>query len=359
SAARSHARNALQSRTRTAATPPSTPGRTPAARSRHPDTRRAAPKDRDARQPRPPPTPNDRQEATPAHPAAAETPAPATRSQTVEHSPPQPPKPPARTRVTRHAPQPSPSSSPSSSRYQSQTSTPKRSTTRTPPSASTSGSPDEPCPADSSYQAWSTTRKLGSSRLSFRPALHKVRSFAACGRPQRRMGPEPLGAHQWAGGAAARAQDVVAAFDTAIPSSAATWRAGDALVMHGYRCPSLLAGPGRRALFEKRAHALLGVAGLSVGHHHVASQLVGAALVEFDLVVERLLPDPHRQRARARDLGYQHGDLVLEIIGRHDPVDESPLARRLGVDRLSRQQQLERALATDRARDRHHRGRAE
>src|SRR5262249_24703271 len=104
SAARSHARNALQSRTPTSATPPSTPGRTPAARSRHPDTRRAAPKDRDARQPRPPPTPNDRTEATPAHPASAETPAPTTRPQTVEHSPPQPPKPPARTRVTRHAP---------------------------------------------------------------------------------------------------------------------------------------------------------------------------------------------------------------------------------------------------------------
>src|SRR5688572_25206957 len=64
------------------------------------------------------------------------------------------------------------------------------------------------------------------------------------------------------------------------------------------RCKRLLlALPGRRALLEEGADALLGVGGHGVHRHHGLRQVVGLALVEVDLAVERLLPETHREGA--------------------------------------------------------------
>src|SRR5438034_3841691 len=96
------------------------------------------------------------------------------------------------------------------------------------------------------------------------------------------------------------------------------------------RAAPLPTGPGGRTLLEERAHALLGVGSLGVRGHHAASQLVRAALVELDLLVERLLPDANGQWAGGCHPGNQPDHRLLETAGRHDPVDESPLTPRFG-----------------------------
>ena len=60
------------------------------------------------------------------------------------------------------------------------------------------------------------------------------------------------------------------------------------------------AGPGRVALLEERADALLRVGGEHVHRHHGLREVVGARLVEVDLGVEGLLADPDGEAARAR-----------------------------------------------------------
>ena len=76
-------------------------------------------------------------------------------------------------------------------------------------------------------------------------------------------------------------------------------------------------------------------------------RLVGAALVEVDLLVERALADRDRVRARARDRRDELGDRLVELLRGDDAVDQAPLERGLRVDRLAGQQQLERVLAAD------------
>src|SRR5438046_1629594 len=49
----------------------------------------------------------------------------------------------------------------------------------------------------------------------------------------------------------------------------------------------------------------------------------------------------------------------VELLGRDDPVHEAPLGRGRRVDRLPGEQELERALPSDRPRNRDHRRRAE
>src|SRR5436305_15157746 len=55
---------------------------------------------------------------------------------------------------------------------------------------------------------------------------------------------------------------------------------------------SLLTLPGRLALFQEGADALLGVAGHGVHRHDGLGQVVGLALVEVDLAIEGLLAQP-------------------------------------------------------------------
>ena len=55
--------------------------------------------------------------------------------------------------------------------------------------------------------------------------------------------------------------------------------------------------------------------------------------------VERLFADPHREWARRSDPLHEGRDGVLQLVGRDDPVDESPVARGRSVDRFAREQQ--------------------
>jgi hypothetical protein len=82
-------------------------------------------------------------------------------------------------------------------------------------------------------------------------------------------------------------------------------------------------------------------------------------LVELDLGVERLLANPDRERARARDRIDDDRDLLVQRRGRHDAVDEAPVQCGGGIDRPAGEEHVERTLAADRARERDHRRRAE
>src|SRR5438093_695603 len=95
----------------------------------------------------------------------------------------------------------------------------------------------------------------------------------------------------------------------------------------------LASAPCRRALLEEGAHAFLGVVGARVHCHDGLGEVVGAVLVELDLGVESLFADPDRERARARDGVDDDGDLVFQLLGWHDAVDEAPVQRGGGIDR--------------------------
>src|SRR5437016_4909646 len=94
------------------------------------------------------------------------------------------------------------------------------------------------------------------------------------------------------------------------------------------------AGPRRRPLLQERAHALLGVGGHGVQRHDGLREVVGLALIDVDLPVERFLADLYGQRAGVGDLAGELSNRSVELIDRHDPVDEAPLGRRDGVDEL-------------------------
>ena len=101
------------------------------------------------------------------------------------------------------------------------------------------------------------------------------------------------------------------------------------------------------------------VVGHRVHRHDRHRDVVGLALVDVDLRVEGLLADGDRERTRVRDREREVVDRILQHLRGDDSVHEAPLERRLGADQLARQQHLERALATHRAGDGHHRRRAE
>ena len=106
------------------------------------------------------------------------------------------------------------------------------------------------------------------------------------------------------------------------------------------------------ARFSKNAHAFVRVGGLRVVDHHRLGDVVRGGLGQLVLGVEGALAEREHVRARhCHAFGERH-HLVVEAIGRHDPVHESPVERGRGVDHLAREQHLQRALAADGARDR-------
>src|SRR5262245_56915276 len=80
--------------------------------------------------------------------------------------------------------------------------------------------------------------------------------------------------------------------------------------------PCLPTRPGGVALLEERGHPFLGVVRLRIRGHHAAGQLVGAVLVELDLLVERPLADAEREWARAGDLRRQLENGAFELLRR-------------------------------------------
>src|SRR5208283_227909 len=120
-----------------------------------------------------------------------------------------------------------------------------------------------------------------------------------------------------------------------------------------------LTAPDWFALFQECADALLRVHCHRVLAHYFFRVIVCLRSIEIDLIVERPLADPDYERAGLDDLNRQRERLRDQLRVRHHPVHESPLGRGVRSDRLSRQQHFHRMLSSDRARQRHHRRRAE
>src|SRR3712207_9436441 len=91
---------------------------------------------------------------------------------------------------------------------------------------------------------------------------------------------------------------------------------------------SLPALPLRLALLEKGADALLGVGEGGVEGHDLLGVRVRLLDGHLDLTVERLLADPHDERARLSDLLRQPLCLRVQILRGHDLVRQ-PFCQRL------------------------------
>ena len=93
--------------------------------------------------------------------------------------------------------------------------------------------------------------------------------------------------------------------------------------------------------------------------HHVEGMLVGGALVKAHLGVEGLLADPLRSPTAAGRTAQQADGGVVELRGGDDVVDEAPVERGAGVDRVPGQTELQRPLLGHIARHGHQRRVAE
>src|SRR5215211_645299 len=93
--------------------------------------------------------------------------------------------------------------------------------------------------------------------------------------------------------------------------------------------PGLGGCPPRRPLLEEGAESLLSVGGPRIHRHHRLGEVVGAVLVELDLLVERLLAAVDDERAGA---GYRRHELTAG--GRRDAMDLRDHRLRQPVDRL-------------------------
>ena len=122
---------------------------------------------------------------------------------------------------------------------------------------------------------------------------------------------------------------------------------------------ALLPGPGRLPFLEERRHPLLCVAGHGVLGHRLRHPAVGVGLVEVDLLVEGVLADGQRERTGGSNLPRELERPCVELGRRDHLVDKAPIGGGGGVDRLPREQHVERPLAPDRAGHGHHRRRAE
>ena len=99
--------------------------------------------------------------------------------------------------------------------------------------------------------------------------------------------------------------------------------------------------PFRRALLEERADSLLRVGVGCIGGNHRLHELVGIGFGAFDLVVERALAEADHPRAETHDLLDERVDRRVELLDRHHLVDQAPIERGAGVDRLTREQHLQ------------------
>src|SRR5262249_52311435 len=82
----------------------------------------------------------------------------------------------------------------------------------------------------------------------------------------------------------------------------------------------LCAGPGRLPFLQEGAHSLLGVTCHRVLGHGLRHQPIGLVLPSVDLLIERVLADAERERARRGDLGGELQCRAVELACRHYPV---------------------------------------
>src|SRR5207249_4604502 len=100
----------------------------------------------------------------------------------------------------------------------------------------------------------------------------------------------------------------------------------------------------RPALLEEGGECLLRVGRLARPGHHVEGMVVRGALVQSDLGVEGLLAEPLLGAAAAGRATQQADGGLVELLRGDDVVDEPPVERGAGVDRVPGQAELQRPL---------------
>jgi hypothetical protein len=133
-------------------------------------------------------------------------------------------------------------------------------------------------------------------------------------------------------------------------------RAGQTII---YRRQPLLALPAGGPLAEKRRDTFLRVGGEGIHRHHFLGVGVRLRLIEVDLRVERLFPDRDHQAAGFGDFCGHLSRGAFQFGGGRHLIHQTPIGGGAGVHEFPGEQHLERALAADGARERHHGSSAE
>src|SRR5262249_39360632 len=110
------------------------------------------------------------------------------------------------------------------------------------------------------------------------------------------------------------------------PERAGAWQ------WKGKAVPGASTEPLRRALFDERVDALLGVGFKRAAGHNLAGKVVRGPEAEIDLPVERLLALCDDARAARADEAGEVSDRRIELGSRHDTIDQPPGQRGRGVD---------------------------
>ncbi len=111
--------------------------------------------------------------------------------------------------------------------------------------------------------------------------------------------------------------------------------------------------------FQAGMHPLARVGQLTGRRHYLDGVRVRLGLVQVDLSVKRLLADPLALRRSSGDPLKELVDRRVELVGRHDLVDQAPVERRRRIDHIARQRHLCCPLPPDIPGDRDHRRVAE
>src|SRR5829696_6381923 len=111
----------------------------------------------------------------------------------------------------------------------------------------------------------------------------------------------------------------------------------------------------RGALLEEGGDAFLGVWRESGRRHDLDGEGIGLVLGQVDLGVEGVLAEALRPGAAPRRTRDEVVGRLVELLGRYDVVDEAPVGRRAGVDRVAGEGHLECPLAPHVASDGHER----
>src|SRR4051794_7172967 len=127
----------------------------------------------------------------------------------------------------------------------------------------------------------------------------------------------------------------------------------------GSRASGSSARPLRRTFVQERTHAFLGVGELARCSHDLHRVVVSLALAERKLRIERLLAQRLALRTAAGDPVEQPEDCIVELVRRHDRVDETPVECGRGVDHVTGHRELESPLAAYVSADGNHRRMAE
>ncbi len=103
----------------------------------------------------------------------------------------------------------------------------------------------------------------------------------------------------------------------------------------------------RLALLQEGGEALLRVGDHGRRRHELDRERVGAVLVPADLRVEALLAQALGLDAAPRGAGDEVPRRLVELVSRYGLVDQAPVGRGAGVDRVTGEGHLQRSLAAD------------